>query len=110
MLKWEDYIKKHSDEEIINLYNELKKKINIIKEKNLTDKIDKELKEDFTILELMLTKEKAVLELADKDDFFKFDNHINNDKKYLNVNATGNEDIKVLKYKSAPFIKMPIAQ
>lgn len=110
MLKWEDYIKKHSDEEIIHLYNELKNKINIIKEKNLTDKIDKELKEDFTILELMLTKEKAVLELADKDDFFKFNNHINNDKEYLKVNATGNEDIKVLKYKSAPFIKMPIAQ
>ena len=110
MLKWEDYIKKHSDEEIINLYNELKNKINIIKEKNLIDKIDKELKEDFTILELMLTKEKAILELADKDDFFKFDNHINNDKEYLKVNATGNEDIKVLKYKSAPFIKMPIAQ
>ena len=110
MLKWEDYIKKHSDEEIINLYNELKNKIKIFKEKNLIDKIDKELKEDFTILELMLTKEKAILELADKDDFFKFDNHINNDKEYLKVNATGNEDIKVLKYKSAPFIKMPIAQ
>ena len=29
---------------------------------------------------------------------------------YLKENVTGNEDIKLLNYSSAPFIKMPVAQ
>ena len=62
------------------------------------------------ILELMITKEKPILELANKDDFFAFDNTFNTSKEYLKENITGNKDIKVLRYKSAPFIKMPIAQ
>ena len=62
------------------------------------------------LYKLMITKEKAVLELADKDDFFEFSNEFNNDKDYLKQNVTGNEDIKILKYSHAPFIKMPIAQ
>ena len=70
----------------------------------------KEIREQIMIFELMITKEKPILELADKDDFFSFDNSVNNDKEYLEKNITGNEDIKVLRYKSAPFIKMPIAQ
>ena len=46
----------------------------------------------------MVTKEKPYLYLANKDDFFAFDNKKDND------------DIKVLNYKSAPFIKMPVAK
>ena len=62
------------------------------------------------IFELMITKEKPTLELADKKDFYEFSNEVNNSKDYLKENVTGNEDIKVLNYSSAPFIKMPVAQ
>jgi hypothetical protein len=70
----------------------------------------KKLSEEIKIFELMVTKEKAILELADKNDFFSFNNKVNNDPQYLKENMTGNEDIKIKKYSSAPFIKMPIAQ
>lgn len=112
MLKWEKFIKNNSDEEIERMYMELKKRetnlqnSSSIKLKNML----KELQENIIILELMLTKEKTILELADKDDFFAFDNTFNTNREYLKENITGNKDIKVLKYKSAPFIKMPIAQ
>ena len=46
----------------------------------------------------------------DKKDFYEFSNEVNNDKEYLKENVTGNEDIKLLNYSSAPFIKMPVAQ
>ena len=49
-------------------------------------------------------------EIADKKNFYEFSNQVNNDKEYLKENVTGNEDIKVLNYSSAPFIKMPVAQ
>ena len=112
MLKWEKFIKNNSDEEIERMYMELKERetnlqnSSSIKLKNML----KELQENIIILELMLTKEKTILELADKDDFFAFDNTFNTSREYLKENITGNKDIKVLKYKSAPFIKMPIAQ
>jgi len=70
----------------------------------------KEIEKEMELYKLMITKEKAVLQLADKDDFFKFSNEFNTDKEYLKQSITGNEDIKVLKYSHAPFIKMPIAQ
>lgn len=70
----------------------------------------KNAKKNLQIFELMITKEKPILELADKDNFYEFSNEVNNDKEYLKENITGNEDIKVLKYSSAPFIKMPVAQ
>lgn len=112
MLKWEKFIENNSDEEIERMYIELKERetnlqnSSSIKLKNML----KELQENIIILELMLTKEKTILELADKDDFFAFDNTFNTSREYLKENITGNKDIKVLKYKSAPFIKMPIAQ
>ena len=58
----------------------------------------------------MITKKKPILELRDKKDFYKFSKKVNNVKDYLKENVTGNEDIKLLNYSSAPFIKMPVAQ
>ena len=114
MQAWEKIIKKETDEELEARYLALKDRESILEEKAKTskqaEKMLKEIREQIMIFELMITKEKPVLELADKDDFFSFDNSVNNDKEYLEKNITGNEDIKVLRYKSAPFIKMPIAQ
>ena len=72
--------------------------------------IVKKLEEEVELYKLMISKEKPILQLADKDDFFKFSNQVNNDKEYLKENITGNEDVKILRYSSAPFIKMPVAQ
>ncbi len=114
MRAWEKIIKKETDEELEARYLALKERESILEEKAKTskqaEKMLKEIREQIMIFELMITKEKPILELADKDDFFSFDNSVNNDKEYLEKNITGNEDIKVLRYKSAPFIKMPIAQ
>lgn len=114
MQAWEKIIKKETDEELEARYLALKERESILEEKAKTskqaEKMLKEIREQIMIFELMITKEKPILELADKDDFFSFDNGVNNDKEYLEKNITGNEDIKVLRYKSAPFIKMPIAQ
>lgn len=114
MQAWEKIIKKETDEELEARYLALKERESILEEKAKTskqaEKMLKEIREQIMIFELMITKEKPILELADKDDFFSFDNSVNNDKEYLEKNITGNEDIKVLRYKSAPFIKMPIAQ
>ena len=57
-----------------------------------------EIEEILTIFELMITKSKPELYVADKDDFYAFDNHKNN------------KDIYVKSYKSAPFIKFPISK
>lgn len=112
MLKWEKFIKNNSDKQIENMYNYLKSRENKLKHLHLNnvDEVLKEVQENIMILELMITKEKPILGLADKDDFFAFDNTFNTSREHLKENITGNKDIKVLKYKSAPFIKMPIAQ
>lgn len=60
--------------------------------------------------DLMINNDKPTLKIKENDDFFKINNMVNNDKEYLKENPTGNEDIKLLNYKSMPFIKMPIAQ
>lgn len=117
MLEYEKIIKNETDEQIEARYNNLKEKEEEVTKQmiessnpNRLEKVLNELKEKIMIFELMITKEKPILVLADKDDFFKFDNHFNSDKEYLKQNVTGNEDIKVERYISAPFIKMPIAQ
>ena len=113
MLKWEKIIKNNELDKIMKMYCDLRKeKINILNGtvNPKSEELLKEINENIMILELMLTKEKPILELADKDNFFMFDNNFNTNREYLKENVTGNEDIKVLKYKSAPFIKMPIAQ
>ncbi len=112
MLKWEDFIKNSSDGQIEKMYLELKnneKKLEQHKTENAIQLLT-EIKDNIMLLELMLIKEKPTLELSDKDDFFAFDNTFCTSKEYLKENVTGNKDIKVLRYKSAPFIKMPIAQ
>lgn len=108
MLAWERAIERCSDSFIEERLKELRKIVTSLEVTGKEDLLD--YKEDLMLLELMLTKEKPTLELADKDDFFGFSSEINNDREYLKENLTGNEDIKVLKYKSAPFIKFPIAQ
>lgn len=117
MLKFEKIISEKSDvylEEVHDALKSTKEK----KEEYLNNNPDNEeaqaefndAKKDLQIFELMVTKKKPTLELADKKDFYEFSNEVNNDKEYLKENVTGNEDIKLLNYSSAPFIKMPVAQ
>ncbi len=113
MIEWEKIIQTETDEQLEERYKVLQEKKYLLESKGNSEETIKmldEIKEQIMMFELMITKEKPVLELADKTDFFSFNNNVNNDKKYLEQNITGNEDIKVLNYKSAPFIKMPIAQ
>ena len=117
MLKFEKIINENSDIYLEEFYNALKSTKDE-KEEYLNNNPDNEkaqaefndAKKDLQIFELMLTKQKPKLELADKKDFYGFSNKVNNDKDYLKENVTGNGDIKVLNYSSAPFIKMPVAQ
>lgn len=117
MLKFEKIINENSDIYLEEFYNALKSTKDE-KEEYLNNNPDNEeaqaefndAKKDLQIFELMVTKKKPTLELADKKDFYEFSNEVNNDKDYLKENVTGNEDIKVLNYSSAPFIKMPVAQ
>lgn len=117
MLKFEKIINENSDIYLEEFYNALKSTKDE-KEEYLNNNPDNEeaqdefndAKKDLQIFELMITKKKPTLELADKKDFYEFSNQVNNDKDYLKENVTGNEDIKVLNYSSAPFIKMPVAQ
>ena len=117
MIKFEKIINENSDIYLEEFYNALKS-TKEEKEEYLNNNPDNEeaqadfndVKKDLQIFELMITKKKPTLELADKKDFYEFSNQVNNDKDYLKENVTGNEDIKVLNYSSAPFIKMPVAQ
>ena len=117
MLKFEKIINENSDIYLEEFYNALKS-TKEEKEEYLNNNPDNEeaqdgfngAKKDLQIFELMITKKKPTLELADKKDFYEFSNQVNNDKEYLKENVTGNEDIKLLNYSSAPFIKMPVAQ
>ena len=117
MIKFEKIINENSDIYLEEFYNALKS-TKEEKEEYLNNNPDNEeaqaefndAKKDLQIFELMITKKKPTLELADKKDFYEFSNQVNNDKDYLKENVTGNEDIKVLNYSSAPFIKMPVAQ
>ncbi len=117
MLKFEKIIQENTDCYLEVHYNYIldviQKRKEFLKNNPNNKKVELELKEakkDLQIFELMITKEKPTLELADKKDFYEFSNEVNNSKDYLKENVTGNEDIKVLNYSSAPFIKMPVAQ
>ena len=117
MIKFEKIINENSDIYLEEFYNALKS-TKEEKEEYLNNNPDNEeaqaefndAKKDLQIFELMITKKKPTLELADKKNFYEYSNQVNNDKEYLKENVTGNEDIKVLNYSSAPFIKMPVAQ
>lgn len=117
MLKFEKIIQENTDCYLEVHYNYIldviQKRKEFLKNNPNNKKVELELKEakkDLQIFELMITKEKPTLELADKKDFYEFSNEVNNSKDYLKENVTGNEDIKLLNYSSAPFIKMPVAQ
>lgn len=117
MLKFEKIISEKSDVYLEEVHDALKS-TKAKKEEYLNNNPDNEeaqaefndAKKDLQIFELMVTKKKPTLELADKKNFYEFSNQVNNDKDYLKENVTGNADIKVLNYSSAPFIKMPVAQ
>ena len=96
MKELEKIIKKCSDIELQQFYDNIS--INLKYDMYKKESIQKKLQETKMLFELMVTKEKPYLYLANKDDFFAFDNKKDND------------DIKVLNYKSAPFIKMPVAK
>ena len=106
---YEEMIKNSNQKYILRLYNSKRKYIEFLEKTDNKEELQR-AKEDLLLLELMITKKKPTLELADKKDFYEFSNQVNNDKDYLKENVTGNEDIKVLNYTSAPFIKMPVAQ
>lgn len=106
---YEEMIKNSNQKYILRLYNSKRKYIEFLEKTDNKEELQR-AKEDLLLLELMITKKKPKLELADKKDFYEFSNQVNNDKDYLKENVTGNEDIKVLNYSSAPFIKMPVAQ
>lgn len=117
MTEYEKMIKEKNDVNLQSIYNLLLKK-----EKDITEFINnnpnnnksknelKDIQKSLQIFKIMATKKKPTLELADKDDFYEFSNEVNTDKEYLKKNITGNEDIKVLNYTSAPYINMPVAQ
>lgn len=106
---YEEMIKNSNQKYILRLYNSKRKYIEFLEKTDNKEELQR-AKEDLLLLELMITKKKPTLELADKKNFYEFSNQVNNDKDYLKENVTGNEDIKVLNYSSAPFIKMPVAQ
>lgn len=106
---YEEMIKNSNQKYILRLYNSKRKYIEFLEKTDNKEELQR-AKEDLLLLELMITKKKPTLELADKKDFYEFSNQVNNDKDYLKENVTGNEDIKVLNYSSAPFIKMPVVQ
>ena len=106
---YEEMIKNSNQKYILRLYNSKRKYIEFLEKADNKEELQR-AKEDLLLLELMITKKKPTLELADKKDFYEFSNQVNNDKEYLKENVTGNEDIKVLNYSSAPFIKMPVVQ
>ena len=106
MCKWEEFIQTNTDSVIEQTYNELVTRLEFLENKinanplmkDEYQEIYRETKEEKMVLEHMLTRQNPVLWLADKDDFYQFDNSENN------------KDIKVLNYTHLPFIKMPVAQ
>lgn len=83
LLKWESFIKNNDDKEIIKEYKKILESSDI---------------EELMTLKHLIIRENPELYLSNKDNFYEFDN------------KKENEDIKVLKYKSLPYIKMPVAQ
>lgn len=106
MCKWEEFIQTNTDSVIEQTYTDLLDRLQLIENKiaanpHMKDgyqEIYREVKEEKMVLEHMLTRKTPTLYVADKDDFYQFDN------------SEENKDIKVLNYTSLPFIKMPVAK
>ena len=90
MLKFEKIISEKSDVYLEEVHDALKS-TKAKKEEYLNNNPDNEeaqaefndAKKDLQIFELMVTKKKPTLELADKKNFYEFSNQVNNDKDYL---------------------------
>lgn len=116
MKQLETFIAENSDEKIEREYRRLKQDLARLEVLDGTYLYEStaielaELKEYLNVFELMITKEKPVLELAEHNSFFEYSTNYNLDKEYLKTNPTGNEDVKLLKYKSLSKIDFPVAQ
>lgn len=106
LLKWEKFIQLNNDDTVLREYNELINRRDYLDEKIINapylkddyDEIIKEVKEEILCFEHLLTRENPELYITPNKDFYSLDN------------KKENEDIKILKYTSLPFIKMPVAQ
>ncbi len=103
--KWEKFIAENTNKKIEHMYLDLLKQQQIINKKSEQERyrdsytaIKKETDMNVLALEHLITRENPDLEIADKDNFYDFDN------------SEHNKDIKVKNYTSLPAIKMPIAQ
>ena len=65
---------------------------------DIDNKYFDELEEQLTMFELMITKDKPSLYVANKDNFYDFDN------------KQKNEDVYVKSYKSGPAIRFPVSK
>ncbi|MDD3341418.1 MAG: thymidylate synthase [Bacilli bacterium] len=102
--KWEVFIAENSDQKIERSYVDLLKQQKIVNDKLEHEKyrepykeIKKEIDTNVLALEHLLTRVVPTLEVANKTNFYDFDN------------SEHNKDIKVKGYSSLPAIKMPIA-
>lgn len=105
LLKWESFINENDDEKIEYVYNDLLRQKKIVDTKSKIEyytnpykAIKEETDMNIEALELLLTRSNPILEIADKDSFYDFDN------------SEYNKDIKILNYKSMKALKIPIAQ
>jgi len=104
--KWEKFIQTNADKEIEDKYEELLGRKELIDNKieNMPflkddyEVIKREIDEEIMCLEHLITRENPEIYIAPNKDFYSLDN------------KKENEDIKILKYTSLPFIKMPVAQ
>ena len=88
-------IKYESSATVINAYSSMLKAYEIM---DVNNKEFNNLEESLTMFELMITKSKPELYLANKDNFYDFDNH------------KDNKDIKVKNYKSGPVVRFPVSK
>ena len=117
MKYFESFISNNTDNRIIEYYRSLisyretiqKYMINNPSKNDVMSQYE-ELDLKIKALELLLNRQKPTLDIADKDNFFRINNEINNDPIYLKENPTGNKDLVLKNYSSMPFIKMPVTQ
>ena len=91
----ESLIKDSTDTAVISLYKILLDEYEHI---DVNNKYFKELEEYLTMFELMITKPKPELYVANKDSIYDYDNQKNN------------KDIYVKNYKPAPIIRFPVSK
>lgn len=105
-----EFAKNNTDIDLDNL--KVSKRINEIKKVNSTLAKDyEEAYERKISFEHMVTRENPKLELADHDSIFDYSTeYVDKNDPYLKENPIGNKELVLKKYKSTPFISMPIAQ